>query len=347
MIYSKEYINQIKKIATLEYNWSNIDNHTFFISGATGMLGSCLIDILMYRNQHFNANINIQALSRRIKNLNNRFCYYEQFDLLNFIEGDVLNKISIDCKIDYFIHAASNTHPKLYASDPVGTILTNINGLKNILDMARVSNSKRILFLSSVEVYGENRGDIEKFDESYLGYIDSNTLRAGYNESKRVSESLCQAYIEQYNLDIVIPRLARVFGPTMLLSDSKASSQFIMNAVKNEPIILKSSGKQLFSYLYVLDAASALIYLLINGKSGEAYNISNSEFDVTLKNLAETISEISGTKIIFDLPSERESKGFSKATKALLNNKKLLDLDWVPVFGLSESLNSTINILRD
>ncbi len=94
-------------------------------------------------------------------------------------------------------------------------------------------------FFQLSKIYGENRGDVEKFTEDYCGYIDCNTLRAGYPEGKRVSESLCQAYSAKHHLDIVIPRLCRTFGPTMLLSDSKASSQFILNTVHGEDIVLK------------------------------------------------------------------------------------------------------------
>lgn len=119
-------------------------------------------------------------------------------------------------------HCASNTHPRDYAADPIGTVLTGVVGTKNALDYAVLCGAKRSVFLSSVEIYGENRGDTDKFSEDYLGYIDCNTLRAGYPEGKRAGEALCQAYIEKYGMDIVIPRICRVYGPSMLKTDSKA-----------------------------------------------------------------------------------------------------------------------------
>ena len=143
-------------------------------------------------------------------------------------------------KIDYVIHAASNTHPVAYASDPIGTITANVFGTQYLLDYAKEADCKRFVFLSSVEIYGENRGDTDKFTEDYLGYIDCNTMRAGYPESKRTGEALCQAYRKQMEMDVVIPRLSRVYGPTMLMSDTKALSQFILKSVKQEDIVLKS-----------------------------------------------------------------------------------------------------------
>jgi nucleoside-diphosphate-sugar epimerase len=263
------------------------------------------------------------------------------------IEADVTQPISLDDKVDYIFHGASNTHPRAYATDPIGTIMTNLMGTQQVLDFAVNTNPKRIAFLSSVEIYGENRGDVDKFTEDYCGYIDCNTLRAGYPEGKRASESLCQAYIAKHDLDIVIPRICRTFGPTMLLNDSKASSQFILNAVNNEDIVLKSEGNQFFSYAYVGDVVYSLLYLLVNGKNGEAYNIAVPEFDLHLKDLAQELASLNQKKVIFDLPDEEERKGFSKASQAILASKKISTLGWNSIFELEEALKNTIEIIRN
>lgn len=132
---------------------------------------------------------------------------------------------------DVVIHLASTTHPRAYASEPVSTITSNVTGLQNLLEYSLVGGNDhrdgRFVFASSVEIYGKNRGDAERFDEQYCGYIDPNTLRAGYPEAKRLGEALCQAYSEQHGIDFVIPRIARTYGPTLHKDDSKALSQFI------------------------------------------------------------------------------------------------------------------------
>ncbi len=248
-------------------------------------------------------------------------------------------------KIDYAIHAASNTHPIAYSTDPIGTITTNIFGTYYLLEYLK-SQKTRILFVSSVEIYGENRGDIESFSEKDFGYIDCNTMRAGYPESKRLSESLCQSYIEKYKMEIIIARLCRVFGPTMLESDSKALSQFIKKAVKGEDIVIKSEGKQFYSYIYVFDAVSALLTIVLKGQMGEAYNVSDDNFNITLKDLSEKIATSVGKKVIFELPDKKEQKGYSTASKAILDSTKLKKLGWNAFFSLKESVAETITILK-
>lgn len=140
------------------------------------------------------------------------------------------------------MHAASNTHPRAYSTDPIGTITANVQGTYQLLEYAVNHQCERFFFFSSVEVYGENRKDVDKFDESYLGYIDCNTVRAGYPESKRLGESLCNAFFAQKGQDFIIGRFSRVYGPTMSDEDSKAIAQFIKKAVAGEDIVLKSVG---------------------------------------------------------------------------------------------------------
>ena len=215
-----------------------------------------------------------------------------------------------------------------------------------MLDFAVDHNAKRFIFASSNEMYGENRGDTEFFNEEYCGYINCNTLRAGYPESKRCGEALCQAYRVQKGLDIVIPRITRTFGPTMSMSDTKAMSQFIKKGIAREDIVLKSSGTQFFSYTYVADAVSGLLTVLLNGKNGEAYNIADESGDIMLKDLAAYIAELNGQKVVFEIPDAVEAAGYSTATKARLDGSKLKALGWSPKYDVRSGVKRTIEILR-
>ena len=150
--------------------------------------------------------------------------------------------------------------------------------------------------------------NVGPFKENEMGYIDCNSLRAGYNEGKRAGETLCQAYIEKNGIEVVTTRLPRIYGPTVKKDDSKAMSQFINKALNGEDIVLKSEGNQYFSYLYVADAVSGIFTILTNGKNGEVYNLENKSSDVYLKDLANLVAKYAGVKVVFDLPSETEKK---------------------------------------
>ena len=347
-LYKCKYYNEdVEYVSMLPLPWEKLQDKTVLLSGASGMIGSFLIDVLMFRNKIFGMNCSIFALSRNTKKAEERFSAHSSNTLLQFLNSDINTALVFPDlgHVDYVFHFASNTHPVQYASDPIGTITTNIIGLINMLEFAKSHNAERFAFASSNEIYGENRGDTELFDELYCGYLDPNTLRGGYPESKRCGESLCQAYISQAGMDIVIPRFTRTYGPTMKMSDTKALSQFIKKGIDKENIVLKSAGTQVYSYQYVADSVSGFLTVLLCGKNGNAYNIADTSSDITLKELAEYIAEFSGTRVVFEMPDKLEASGYSKATRARLDGSKLRQLGWIPKYDIYTGLKRTLAIL--
>ena len=342
---SSLYQEDVEYVAGLPLEWEKLQDASIMISGASGNIGSFLIDVLMEKK----LNCKIYALGRNEKKAKERFCNYWEDANFTFVAGNINEGVSLpeDVCVDYIFHAASNTHPKAYATDPIGTVTTNIIGTDQLLRFGAAHQCKRFIFASTVEVYGENRGDTEYFEEAYCGYIDCNTMRAGYPESKRCGEALCQAYIAQKQMDIVIPRLSRTYGPTLLSTDTKAISQFIHKVVAGEDIVLKSEGTQVFSYSYVADAVAALLYIWLRGKNGEAYNIADPASDISLKDLAKIIADYAGRKVVFELPDAVEAAGYSKATKAILDAAKLRGLGWKANYSMKAGLERTINILKE
>ena len=341
-------MEDVRFVGNLDLPWDKLRDRSVMLSGATGLIGSLLVDVLMEKNASEGFNCTVYALGRSELKAMNRFSLYAGDRHLVFVPYDVNHPLVFDDlkTIDYVLHLASNTHPMQYSTDPIGTITTNVIGLQNMLEFAVNHHVKRFAFASSNEIYGENRGDTELFDEEYCGYINSNTMRAGYPESKRCGEALCQAYKAQKDLDVVILRFTRSYGPTMLMSDTKAISQFIKKGIAGEDIVLKSAGNQFYSYQYAADSVSGLLHILLCGKNGEAYNIADEHSDITLKDLAAIIAHINGKDVIFEIPDATEAAGYSTATKARLDGKKLQALGWRPRFDIRTGIERTITILR-
>ncbi len=311
---------------------------TVLITGATGLLGMCMIDALMTLGE-----VNVIAVGRNKDKANDRLGEYYNSPQFTFLQQDVCQPFPSHLMVDYVIPLASNTHPKAYSQFPVETVLTNVKGAENALELAERCGAT-LLYPSSVEVYGNARGE-DIFTEDYTGNLNLLNSRACYPESKRVCEALCQSYISEKGTDVKIVRLSRIFGPSMLLSDTKASSQFILKAVAGEDIVLKSKGNQFFSYTYVADAVAAMIYVMLNGAVGVPYNISVEACNVHLRDFAELCAKAVGKKVIFDLPDEVEQKGFSIAVNAILDNRQLLAIGWNPHYDMTNAVERTINIL--
>ena len=312
---------------------------SFLITGATGMVGVMLIDALMLLGE-----VRIYAVGRNKEKAKERLGEYFSCDNFLFIEQDVILPFPSDLSVDYIIPLASNTHPLAYSNYPIETLLINIEGARHALDLASKCGAT-ILYPSSVEIYG-NSVDNNAFVEDSNGKLNLSNARACYTESKRTSEALCQSYKAEKNVNVKIARLSRLFGPTMFLTDTKASSQFLIKAINNEDVVLKSEGKQYFSYCYVADAIAALLYVLLHGKNGESYNISSQLMNVHLHDFANYCAMYNGKSVIFDLPSENERKGYSIATSAILDNHKLLELGFVPMYEMKEAICRTITMLK-
>lgn len=342
-----EYVSDVERAAAVDLPWDKLRGKTILVTGGTGLIGSFLIDVLKAAD----LGCRVLLFGRSEEKAKERFAEYWNEGWLEFAKWDAaeprIELISrMDGAVDYVLHLASNTHPVAYATDPIGTIAVNVLALNNLLALAAEKKATRFLFASSNEIYGENRGDVEFFDEKYCGYIDCNTLRAGYPEAKRCGEALCQAYIRQKGLDCVIARLTRTYGPTILPTDTKAISQFFNNALRGEDIVLKSEGRQYFSYQYVADSVSGLLTVLLKGACGEAYNVADESGDIMLRDLAALIANQAGRKVVFDLPDAVESAGFSKATKARLDGSRVKMLDWKPRYDIASGVRRNYFILN-
>lgn len=350
LLNSEIYENDLKEIMREQFPWNQLNGKSVLVTGANGMIGSCLIDILLYRNKEFSSGIEIYALGRNKEKLEQRFLSQGLEDSigLHFLIQDISLPLETEISIDYIIHAASNANPFMFAKYPVDTLIGNVVGMDNLLKFAVKSKIERVLYVSSGEMYGQADDTVlDGFKENYCGYVDYSSARACYPSGKRAAETLCQSYAEQYGVEVVIARPCHCYGPTMTLEDTRAMSAFFRKVLNGEDIILKSDGSLVRSHCYVVDAAMAILWILICGENQNAYNIEDYESRETIKGIAECIANAGDKKIVFDLPDEIDKKGFSPVQKAVLNAEKIMGLGWKPTTHLQDGTKKTLCILKE
>ena len=182
---------------------------------------------------------------------------------IRFIEGDILkSQIDIEGNIDYIVHAASITDSRMFVEKPIETINTGIFGTEKILEFAKEKKVQSVVYLSSMEVYGQIR-ERKKIKEDEIGYINPLSVRSSYSESKRMIENICVSYFHEYGVPVKIIRLAQTFGPGVQYNDNRVFAEFARCVIEERDIVLYTEGKSERMYLYTYDAVEAIIIALI------------------------------------------------------------------------------------
>ena len=332
---------ELNNIAALNLPWDDLAGKTVAVTGATGLVGSYLLRALDAIDRAHSLKLRLIALCRKPEAARERLSGMENLSILPY---DACAPLDADFRADYVVHAASNAHPLAFSTDPVGTMQANLLGTMQLLERVRATGG-RLLFLSTGEIYGENPA-LASFDEHSFGSVDPMRFRACYPESKRAAETLCASYVQQYSVDALVARLTYTYGPTITKENSRADAQFLRCALEGRDIVLKSPGSQVRSYCYAADSASALLTLLLKGASGEAYNVANPDCSVSIREYAQTLADLAGVQLVFDLPPEAERAGYSAVTRAVLDPGKLMGLGWHAEYNLRTGLAHTLEISR-
>ena len=331
------YEQDILDLFHLDLPWEKLVGTNILIAGATGLIGSCLVESLMKNPRR---DYNVYALGRNECRAHQRFPDFFNDKAFHFVKFDVTKPFDREIRFDYIIHTASDANPKFYATQPVEVMKANVNGVINLMEYGLSHEMKRFLYVSSGEIYGEGNGSI--LSEEYSGYVDCMKSRSCYPSSKRAAETLCVSYIEEYGADAVIARPCHVYGPHFTDNDNRVYAQFIRNVLDDNDIVMKSNGKQLRSWCYVIDCVSALLYILLKGEKGQAYNIADKNSCVTIRELAEMIASIEGKKVNMIVPTDTESKGYNVVTNSVFSTTKLESLGWSVNGSMDEKLRKTI-----
>jgi UDP-glucuronate decarboxylase len=306
-------------------DWNELKDSTVLVTGATGLIGGALVRTLQAANKRFGLNINIIAHTRQT-------------------HGDIRFNINIDFPPDYIFHCAAITKSSEMVHNPVEVMSVEIDGTRNILNLARTVKSKSVVYLSSMEVYGQ--AEKKEVCEDDLGYIDLTNPRSSYPESKRFCELLCTAYCKQYSVPVKIARLAQTFGGGVPRTDTRVFAQFARSAIKGEDIVLHTEGKSVGNYCYIADAVRALFTLLLKGSNGQAYNIANPAASMTIRQMAELVADkVCGGKIkvVVNVPDDIKERGYLHDVCFVLNIDKIKKLGWSPRYGLREMYERLIS----
>jgi len=335
------YKNDIKRVFS-SFDFSFIKNQSFLITGGLGLIGSTVVDLLLFASKAMDCNTQIFIADLNEENFKKR---YGEVRNVHFVEYNAINDIDFGIKFDYIIHGAGLANPGLYASNPIETMLTNFNGIKNLLVYSRDNAVKCILYISSSEVYGQKNGP-DSFTETDYGIISVDDIRSSYAIAKKASEMLCKSFVSESGVNCLSVRPGHVFGPTASPNDKRISSAFCFMGARGEKLILKSSGMQKRSYCYALDCASAILFLLNNGKRGESYNIGAKDV-TTIKEMAEYVADFSDVELEIASPTFEEKAIFNKMENSSLNSDKLLALGFRFCFDCKEGIEHTVSILKE
>lgn len=347
LLNNKTWLNDIYEALKVLPNLKSLNAKNILITGASGLICSAVVDILLLYNKTAEEKISIFLAGRNRKRLEERFQFDENNKYIHYVSYDaIVGTIKLDTTVDYIIHGASNSLPSQYVNEPAGTILGNVLGVKILLDILKKQGFGKLLYISSSEVYGKKESNLP-FQENEYGYVDILNARNSYPMGKRAAESLCAAYAREYNVQTVIARPGHIYGPTASSNDTRISSYWAYSVACGKDINMKSDGLQIRSYCYCLDCATAILTILLCGKCAEAYNISNKKSIISIKDMAKLLCKYGNVKLIQEQVSTIEKSLFNPMDNSSLNSSKLQYLGWSGIFDANTGLEHTVAILKD
>lgn len=343
--------NDAYEITQSEIPWESFNNKTILITGAGGFIGYYLTLSLLLRNDLHNQNLKVVGMVRNEKNASAKYGKLLDRDDFKLVIQDVCNEFVIDEEVNYIVHAASNASAWHFENKPVETINANLIGTMNVLEFARKNSDCKVLFISSLKVYGSVHDGSKDLKEDNIGYIDHTSYKNCYAQGKRAAETLCATYNKEYGLDIKIARPSYIYGASKL-DDDRVWAQFFANVVRRQNILLKSNGGTFRSFCYVSDTVSALLTILLKGENIRPYNISSQENNITIRNFAKmSVNVFPDRNLSLNFANKDDevepSISYLSSTPEILDNTRLNELGWKSKVNLEEGIKRSIYTIEE
>ena len=341
MKFTEKYWTDIERVVAQITDIEGLFGRSFLLTGTNGMIVSSVADVLLWLNEKKGADMNLFFAARDENRLKQRFPYSKIGSDYQYLYFDAAKSISLDAQVDFIVNGASPADPSSFTRFPVETMMSSLNGVHTLLETAREGRTKRFLQISSSEVYGKKH-DAAPYNEDEYGFVDVLNARACYPAAKRAADTLCVAYGSEYGLDTVIIRPGHIYGPSVTEADSRVSSLFIRLAAAGKDLMMKSPGRQMRSYCYTLDCASAILTVLLHGEPQTAYNISNRQSVVTIREMGEAFAEAGHVKLTIVDATEEEKKGYNLMENSSLDATRLENLGWKALFDMKDGARRTL-----
>lgn len=326
---------------------TELEGKTIAVTGSTGLLGACMVRCLLALKAQRGVNLHIVAVVRNMEKAVRLFG--EEREELSYYQYDFSSTEPFQPKrkVDYLFHFAAPTASKDFVEKPVETMNTVYMGMQNILNYAEQTKLESLVLASTLEVYGTITDDSTPLTEDKQGYLNPMATRSSYPLAKRAAEALCHNYAVEKQVKVKVARLAQTFGAGVSKQDNRVFAQFARSVIHDEDIILHTTGELSRCYCYTTDTISAMLYILLKGEDGTAYNVATEATYISIRQMAELIAETFNPDHVHVVIEMQEGLGYSPTTKLRLDTQRIQTLGWTPYYNMKDMFGRLIASMKE